>query len=293
MNKWLEMNLANHHKLKIRQVCDFIHSHIDDELTLKKLCTVAACSKFHFHRLFSAFMGVSVIQYVLLTRLKRASYRLAFETEKSITDIAYEAHFESPEAFSRAFSRVFEQSPTQFRRHPEWSLWHSKYQSKPPTIGDIAMDVTVLDFTKREVALIEHRGDPQLVFETAKKFITWRKTTGLSPIKTSETFGVPYGDPNDTPLDDFRFDICGSHIGEVPNNDHGVIAGLIPGGRCAMAVHHGSHDSIGETIYYLYQKWLPESGKELRDYPCFFRYVNLVHEVDEKDLLTEVYLPIY
>ena len=28
------------------------------------------------------------------------------------------------------------------------------------------------------------------------------------------------------------------------------------------------------------------------DFPCFFRYVNLIHEVDECELLTEIYLPI-
>jgi len=37
---------------------------------------------------------------------------------------------------------------------------------------------------------------------------------------------------------------------------------------------------------------LPDSGEELRDYPCYFRYVNLLPEVDECDLITEIYLPI-
>ncbi|KYN83113.1 hypothetical protein ATY36_09555 [Vibrio cidicii] len=31
---------------------------------------------------------------------------------------------------------------------------------------------------------------------------------------------------------------------------------------------------------------------QLRDFPCFFHYLNFVHEVDEVDLLTEIYLPI-
>ncbi|MEF1304106.1 GyrI-like domain-containing protein, partial [Vibrio owensii] len=47
-----------------------------------------------------------------------------------------------------------------------------------------------------------------------------------------------------------------------------------------------------DSIRYLYQTWLPESGEMLREYPCFFKYLNFVHEVDECDLLTEVYLPI-
>ncbi|MFW1392056.1 AraC family transcriptional regulator, partial [Vibrio parahaemolyticus] len=33
-------------------------------------------------------------------------------------------------------------------------------------------------------------------------------------------------------------------------------------------------------------------GEELREFPMFFLYLNFVHEVDECDLLTEVYLPL-
>ncbi len=78
------------------------------------------------------------------------------------------------------------------------------------------MDVNIVGFVEQPIAFIEHRGSPQSVFETAAKFIEWRKSTGLSPLKTSKTFGIPYGDPNQVLEDEFRFDICGSHIGDVP-----------------------------------------------------------------------------
>lgn len=49
---------------------------------------------------------------------------------------------------------------------------------------------------------------------------------------------------------------------------------------------------MSDTVYYLYQTWLPDSGEELRDFPCFFHYLNFVHEVDECELVTDIYLPI-
>ncbi len=237
-------------------------------------------------------MGVSALQYVQLVRMKRASFRLAFESTQTITDIAFEVRFDSLEAFSRAFSRHFDQTPSQFRSEPDWSTWQAKYDIIPPQQRELTMNVSIIDFKARDVALIEHCGCPRLVLETATKFVQWRKTTGLSPIKTSETFGVPYSDPDQTPEAAFRFDICGTHQGEVPENVFGVKAGMIPGGRCAVAIHKGSHDTIGETVYYLYRNWLPESNESVRDYPCFFQYLNFVHEVDECELLTKVYLPI-
>ncbi|MEZ8746485.1 GyrI-like domain-containing protein [Vibrio sp. 10N.286.49.E1] len=286
------MSVIKHHERQIKKVCDFIDGNLDGEFSLEQLSSVAASSKYHFHRIFKAFMGISAMQYVLLARMKRASFRLAFESEYSVTDIAFEAHFTSLEAFSRAFSRIFGQSPSQFRNQPEWRAWHSKYEYHPPITGESVKDVQVVDFEKREVALIVHKGNPRLVYETVAKFINWRKSTGLSPIKTSETFGIPYSDPNDTPDDEFQFDICGLHGGEVPANAYGIKSGTIPSGRCAMAVHEGSHDSISNTVYHLYHKWLPDSGEELRDFPCFFRYLNFAHEVNECGLLTEIYLPI-
>ncbi len=91
------MNVVKHHERRIRKVCDFIDGHLDEALSLEELSSVGASSKFHFHRVFKSFMGISTIQYVLLARLKRASFRLAFEPEHSVTDVAFEAHFESLE----------------------------------------------------------------------------------------------------------------------------------------------------------------------------------------------------
>ncbi|GAK21078.1 putative transcriptional regulator [Vibrio sp. JCM 19052] len=254
------MTAATLQQKRIKAVCDFIDEHLDETLTLESLSEVAACSKYHFHRIFKSFTGISVMQYVLLSRMKRASFRLAFESQVSVTNIAFEASFESLEAFSRAFSRLFKQTPTQFRKQPEWKVWHKQFEFKSPAIGEHSMNVRIIDFAKRDIAFITHKGSPDLVYESSAKFIAWRKSSGLSPIKSSETFGIPYSDPNDTPEEEFRFDIAGSHQGVVPENAYGVQSGTIQSGRCAVVIHQGSHHSIGDSIRYLYQTWLPESG---------------------------------
>lgn len=276
---------------RVKIACDYINHHLDDELTLETLADVAAFSKYHFHRIFSAQTGVSIVKFIQLMRLKRASFRLAFD-EIRIIDIAYEAGFESPEAFSRAFKRTFNQSPSEFRAHPAWPEWHAHFQFTVEVYGDKLMNVEIIDFEETEVALLEHLGSPKKVLDTAAKFIAWRKETGLSPVKTSKTFGIPYSDPNTTEPEKFRWDVCGSINGEVPANKYGVKNGIIPGGRCAVIRHKGSHDGLDNSIYYLYREWLPESGEEVRDFPCFFEYLNLIHEVDECDLLTDIFLPL-
>lgn len=277
---------------RISRVCEYIDQNLNEELTLENMSDVAAFSKYHFHRVFSAYTGMSAMKFIQLARLKRASFRLAFEEDKRIVEIALEAGFESPEAFARAFKRTFDQSPSCFRAEPKWSEWHMRFDFQIQPYGEVHMTVDIVTFETTKVALLEHLGAPEKVLETAGKFIAWRKETGLSPVKTSNTYGVPYSDPKMTKPEEFRWDVCGSIQGDVPENKYGVKAGIIPGGRCAVIRHNGSHDNLDNSIYYVYREWLPQSGEEVRDYPCFFHYVNLIHEVDECDLITDIYFPL-
>jgi len=275
---------------QINRVCTYIVQHLDEDLTLDQLSRVAAVSKFHLHRVFTAQTGMTLFKFIQLSRLRKASYQLAFKDMK-IIDIALDAGYESPEAFARSFKKTFGRTPSQFRNQPQWLEWQLM-QNQLIQPGEREMSVTIVDVKETKVAVLEHWGAPARVMESVERFIQWRKETGLSPIKTSQSFGVPFRDPNTAPPEEFRFDICGSIDADVPANDYGVKTGFIPAGRCAMLRHYGSRDTISDSVYSLYRQWLPDSGEELRDYPCYFRYVNLLPEVDECDLITEIYLPI-
>ena len=104
------MSKATEYAAKFNQVFDYIDKHLDEELALERLSQVACFSKYHFHRQFSEYTGISVFKYVQLVRLKRASYRLVFNQQERIIDIALDARFENPESFSRAFKNTFGQS---------------------------------------------------------------------------------------------------------------------------------------------------------------------------------------
>ena len=154
------------------------------------------------------------------------------------------------------------------------------------------MNVNIVDFKAQPVALLTHLGAANTLMNTAAKFIEWRKESGFSPVKTCNTYGIPYSDPATTEDHAFRFDFAGSITSPITENPQGVRNGEIPAGRCAVVRHNGSHDTISDTVYYLYREWLVQSGEEVRDFPCFFHYLNLIHEVDECDLQTDIYLPI-
>ncbi|MES4614328.1 MAG: AraC family transcriptional regulator [Ewingella sp.] len=283
---------------RFEQVFDFIEQHLDSALTVEQLSEVACFSRFHFHRQFSQFCGVSVSRYITLMRLKRASYRLVQQSPDKIIDIALDAGFENPESFSRAFKHTFGLTPSEFRKAPVWMDWHKHFQFPGMETQKRMekMDVKIIEVEPIPVAVLEHHGDPMRVSNSVATFIEWRKASGLSDYTTQGTYGVPYNDPLVTPGEEFRFDICGElnpqAQGKVPANSQGVISKTLPGGRCAVVRHVGSYDRISETVYNLYRQWLPQSGEELRDFPVYFRYLQLDQELPEHTQQTDILLPL-
>ncbi|MVA23765.1 AraC family transcriptional regulator [Agrobacterium vitis] len=278
---------------RFNRVLDYIDHHLDEPISVEELSAVANFSKFHFHRQFSNYIGVPVGRYVQLMKLRRASQRLVFNLDARVIDVALDAGFDSPEAFARAFKTVFGQTPSDFRKAPEWGAWSLCYQFQNRHREGVSdMDVQIVTQPTMLVAALEHKGAPGLLPASVQQFIGWRRETGLSPIATNKTFGIAYHGPELTPPDQFRFDICGTVVTDVPDNRQGIVTKTIPGGRCAVAHYLGSRDHIDRGVYYLYRSWLPLSGEDLRDFPVYFEYLNLDHDTPAHAHETNIYLPL-
>ncbi|MGT2489105.1 AraC family transcriptional regulator [Methylobacterium oryzae CBMB20] len=194
--------LRNYHS-RMQRVLDHIDRHLDDNLDLETVSGIAAFSKFHFHRQFTATFGLSVHRYVQLARMKRASYRLAYRDAQSVTEVAMDAGYVAPDARSaRAFRQRFGQSPSSFRKDPDWEPWLAAFgpleeaRSKIMQRTFTADDVVIRDVPSMQVAIMEHRGDPAALGATIQRFIAWRKSAGFHPGRTRPS---TYGGPNAVP----------------------------------------------------------------------------------------------
>jgi AraC family transcriptional regulator len=275
---------------RIQRVIDYISANLDGDLSVATLAEVASFSPFHFHRQFSALAGVGVARLVRMLRLRRAALRLAFNPERSITEIALESGFTSSDSFGRAFRKLHGQTPSEFRSFPRWA----QYEIVPALIGHqesvMNRNVEIVEFPRTRVAAVEYQGAPEQEYSAVMKLVAWRRENGVRPDQ-GKTIGIHYSDPASTKPEDYRLDVCVTFDGAIAPNSHGVIAKEIPGGRCARIRHHGSREYIPEAEY-IYREWLPQSGERLRDFPPFFHYVNVGPDVKDEDMITDVYMPI-
>ncbi len=288
--------LHNYHA-RMQRVLDHIDRHLDDDLDLDAVSNIAAFSKFHFHRQFTATFGLSAHRYVQLARMKRASYRLAYRDAQSVTDIAMDAGYDAPDAFARAFRQRVGQSPSSFRKSPDWEPWLAAFgpldnaRSKLMPTTYTPDDVTIRDVAPIPVAIMEHRGDPMMIGATIQRFIAWRKATGLSP-KVSATFNIFHSDPHTTPPAEYRMDLCVGTNQPIEANGERIEVGTIPGGRRAVLRVVGNTDNLEPAALYLYRDWLPASGEETGDFPLYCQRLVFFPEVPEHEAVAELFLPL-
>jgi AraC family transcriptional regulator len=277
------------------RVLDHIDRHLDGDLDLDTVSGVAAFSKFHFHRQFKATFGVSLHRYVQLARMRRVSGRLADGEGPSVTEIALDAGYETPDAFARAFRQRFGQSPSGFRKSPDWVAWLQAFgplnraRSRLMKQTFTPQEVTIREVAPTRVALFEHRGDPETLDATIQRFIAWRKARGLSP-RNSQTFNIWHTERRPANPADYAMDLCVGTDLPVEANEEGARAAEIPGGRCAVLRVTGDTHNLEPAALYLYRDWLPASGEEMRDFPIYCQRFFL--DTPEEGTAAELYLPL-
>lgn len=100
----------------VQKVVSYIEEHIQEELSLDKIAAALNYSKFYIARTFAEQAGVTIYKYIQGRRLTLAAEKLA-RTKKPIVEIAYEAHYNSQQAFTLAFGRLYQCTPQTYRRN--------------------------------------------------------------------------------------------------------------------------------------------------------------------------------
>ena len=98
----------------VKKVLNYIEDNIEKEINVDKIARSVGYSKFYLNRLFSECTVITIYKYLQSRRLTIAAEKL-IKTNDPITRIAYEAGYESQQAFSLAFKQLYVYPPKTYR----------------------------------------------------------------------------------------------------------------------------------------------------------------------------------
>lgn len=283
------MNQAEEYVKRILKVLIYIEEHVDEEMTLEELAKIACYSPYHFHRIFQAIVGETVYRYVKRLKLEKAAGKLRY-TSQPVTEIALDASYDTPSAFTKAFKQFMGKSPKSYRSlHAAVDVMTKKIKELPMIYPDkIENNLPDLNlFFVRRCG--NYAKSPWAAWQSIRGFIN---DTQLDQSKM-RYFGISHDDPQVTSEDKLRYDAAilapygAKEKGEVGRQ-------ILKGGKYAIFTHHGSYDGLEDAFNKIFLKWLPDSRENFDESrPVFCEYFHMEYvKTNPEKLVTKLYIPL-
>ncbi|OGD71785.1 MAG: hypothetical protein A2Y64_07370 [Candidatus Coatesbacteria bacterium RBG_13_66_14] len=279
---------------RLNKVISHLWHHLDEEHDLATLAGIACFSLFHFHRIFRALVGEPVGAYVNRLRLERAAQELV-SGGRSVTDIGLDAGFQSPAAFSRAFTRRFGSSPTDFRKQGKANRAELVHPPRIVLTTNEEDEMEGVRIVELEAMTIAYAHSPQGYRQEGIN-VAWQKLMPFywkhRPTKVAEAcLGLSWDDPKVVEVDRCRYEAAMAvDEGTKPEGEVGVRR--LTGGTFAVYRHVGPYSGLSETYDRLIKNWLAGSGYQMRDEPCLEFYRSDPENTPPEELVTDIHLPV-
>lgn len=152
------------------------------------------------------------------------------------------------------------------------------------------MDVRIENCGPWRVAFVRHVGPYAECQPAWNKLMAFAGQNGLFNDKT-RFIGIGHDNPQVTPPDKIRYDACVTVDEHVQaSGDVGVKE--IPGGQYAIATLRGPCSGLADAWRWIFEKWLPTSGRKFGSGQCFELYVTNAMTTPPEDQVTEIYVPV-
>jgi len=270
---------------RVARVADYIAGHLDADLDVERLASVAHFSPWHFHRIYRETTGETVADTVRRLRLHRAAVELTRD-DAPLERVAKRAGYGTLAAFSRAFAADYGVPPGAYRLRGRLVPPAPARQKEPV----IMYKVEIAPFEGVRLAAVTHHGDYQEIGHAFERIYAWAGARGLLGPAT-RSIGIYYDDPETIAKKDLRSE-AGLVLAPDATLDSDVHAIDIPSMLCASVLHKGPYAELEQPYRYLFREWLPQSGREAGDHPCFEEYLNNPRELPASEWLTRVSLPL-
>ena len=290
---------------KFKDVFPYIKKNLSGDLSLETIAKVACYSPFHFHRLFKAITGETLLQYISRLRAEKAAADL-LHTELPVTEIALKWGFIEHSAFTRAFKKYYGCSPTEFRqqnnqRFSKIRQVQSKNGQAYPTpeqylckLNNLknwtAMNATieVKELTPMQLACTQCQG-PQNLSAAYGIIMRWATPKGLMHDNT-KMVTIYHDSFKFTEADKVRMSAC-ILLQEQQVTEGEISQTVLPGGKHIVARYELSIHDFEKSWTGLFL-WMNENGYQKAEANPFEIYHNNPNEHPQQLAIVDLCIPV-
>lgn len=291
--------MKSYYYQRIKEATSFIEYNLKNNLSVGLIAEKACFSKYHFIRIFMAITGDTVGNYVRKRRISKSAEAL-IHTGDSILSIALEYQFDSQEAYTRSFKKIYNTTPGQYRKRGVNQL-----AFKQNELSDLR-----LEHLKNNISM-----EPEIITVRAKKLVGLAVTTSMVDNKIPQLwqhfmsrvgeiknncntgrYGIHVYDSQlkaEDYCETLKFEkwatVEVSTFEDIPDdmNTH-----VLEGGKYAVFTHKGGVSGFQMSVDYVYGTWLPGADYELDTRDDFEYYGEKFYGPAHPESEVQMYIPI-
>ena len=287
----------------MQQAITYMEAHLLEQINYEDVARQVHISGYEFHRAFSLLTGMTANSYIRSRRLSLAG-REILETDRAITEIALKYGYDTPESFTKAFTRFHGIAPKFARSASAKLVLFNPLVFKITVEGGKIMDYRIVQTSQQQFLAVAKAFSNSIINDeenhdipdfwdacTEKKLI--ETLCALRPVGKRDVYGLcspaeegadtfDYGigvlvDEDTAPFDLAIMEKAGYRLWDVKPGTYVVFDCLGTNGDC-----------ISETWAKFFREFLPQMGYEAEsetDYELYF-------ENGREGLFCELWIPV-
>lgn len=287
----------------MQQAITYMEKHLMEEINYEDVAKHVHTSSYEFHRAFSFLTGMTANTYIRNRRLSLAGKEIV-ETDAKITDIALKYGYETPESFTKAFTRFHGVAPKFAREESAKLMLFNPLVIKITVEGGKTMDYRIVQTEEQKFIALVGSFRNEIISDDENHDISdfWEECHErnlVEPIRNLRPEGKRdlYGlcSPTKEGMDTFEYGI-GVLIDEDTSDFD--LSAMQKTGYSIWDVKPGTYvvfecigedgDCISDTWAKFYKEFLPQMGYEVEsetDYEVYF-------EKGRSGLFCDLWIPL-